>query len=94
MSGAGAAGAGAAAAQIAMAVRASGAIVRVEPEDFQAILRKQKNPLVVHADARLATRRHRYLTSYKGFTFFTKSAEPLALPAGSERVNAQKIWIP
>lgn len=41
--------AGAAAAVIAQATKASGVIVRVEPSDFEAILTRQDNPLVVVA---------------------------------------------
>ncbi len=86
--------AAAAAAKIAMAVKASGTIVSVEPEDFITILKKQKGPLVVHATAKLARKRNHYLTSYKGLAFFTKSKEPLELPSGTELVVAEKIWIP
>ncbi|MHC4489592.1 MAG: hypothetical protein ACYSW7_10530 [Planctomycetota bacterium] len=41
----GATGAGAAA--IAQAIKASGAIIRVEPTDFMTILKRAQNPLVV-----------------------------------------------
>ncbi len=85
--------AAAAAAQIA-AVKASGTIVSVEPDGFIAILKKQDSPLVVHTTTTLARKRYRYLTSYKGLAFFTKSREPLALPRGTELVLADKIWIP
>lgn len=84
----------AAAAQVAMAVKASGTIVSVEPDAFVAILKKQDGPLVVHATARLGRKRHRYLTSYKGLAFFAEAREPLALPRGVELVVADKIWIP
>ncbi len=95
MSAAGASAAGAAvAAQIAMAVKASGSIVQVEPEDFLAILVRQSNPLVVHAVARFGRRRHSYLTSYRGLAFFTKSPVPVPLPADAELVVAGKIWVP
>ncbi len=87
-------GAAAAAAAIAMATKASGTIVRVEPDDFIRILKKQNGSLVVHATTRLARRRNHYLTSYKGLAFFTKSKDPLALPSGTELVLADKIWIP
>ena len=46
----GAAG-GAAAAAIAQAIKASGAIVRVEPEDFEQILRRTDRPLVVCSES-------------------------------------------
>ena len=49
---AGAAGAGAAAAAIAQAIKASGAIVRVEPADFMTILSRSHEPLVVLAETK------------------------------------------
>lgn len=37
---------------------------------------------------------YQYLTSYKGLAFFTKSKNPMDLPANTELVMADKIWIP
>jgi hypothetical protein len=90
----GAAAAAAAAAQIANAVKASGAIVRVEPADFLKILDRNPAPLVVTAPGGFFGGRHQYLTSYKGLIFFTQAGQPLPLPAHSETVAARKIWIP
>ncbi len=82
------------AANMAMATKASGTIVRVEPEVFLGLLQRQENPLVIHARTKLANRRYRYLTSYKGLAFFTKSKTPLSLPSSIELVEAKEIWIP
>jgi len=87
------AGAGAAAA-IAQAIKASGAIVRVEPDDFGRVLARQNAPLVIVAHGGLFGARFQYLTSYKGFAFFTKTSEPLYLPDNAEVIQAKKIWIP
>ncbi len=96
MSAGGAAGASAAAAAaaIAQAIKASGAIVRVEPRDFLSILERQEGPLVVHATGGFFNTNYQYLTSYKGLAFFTKSDVPINLPGGTELVQAKKIWIP
>jgi hypothetical protein len=90
------AGAAAAAAHHAMvnAVKASGTLVRVEPEAFAMILSKMRDALVVHAEGGLFSTNYQYLTSYKGLTFFTKSPQPLSLPGGCEVVVAKKIWMP
>jgi len=89
------AGAGAgAAAMIAEAIKASGAIVRVEADDFGRILNRQDAPLVILAQGGRFTGRFQYLTSYKGLAFFTKTSEPLYLPNNAEVVHAKKIWIP
>ena len=82
------------AAAIANAVKASGVIVRVTPENFAAILSRAENPLVVHATGGVFKTNYQYLASYKGFAFYTKSNEPLALPFGAEVVAARNIWVP
>ena len=91
-----AAGAAAAAAAIANAIKASGAIVQVDPADFALLLSRTANPLVVMAPGRWGWfgSNWNYLTSYKGLIFFTRCDEPLDLPAGTERVSAGRIWIP
>lgn len=93
----GAAGAAEAAA-IVQAIKASGAIVRVEPADFLEILSRQPSPLVVCARGdvfqRWIGRACQYMTSYKGLAFCTASRDPLPVPEGSEVVLAKKIWIP
>ncbi len=89
-----AAGAAAAAAVIANATKASGVIVRVSPENFLAILRRVESPVVVQAQGGIFSTKYRYLTSYKGLAFFTKSTSPVELPSGTELVRADAIWIP
>jgi hypothetical protein len=89
----GAAG-GAAAAAIAQAIKASGAIVKVEPMDFMAILEQAENPLVVYCESRFFSTSYQYLVGYKGLVFYTKSRTPLMLPDKIEIVVAKKIWIP
>ena len=85
---------GAAAAAIANAIKASGSIVRVEPQTFADILRKVERPLIVYAQGGLFSGNHQYLTSYKGLTFFAKSKEQINLPRGVEIIVANKIWMP
>jgi len=85
---------GAAAAAIAQAIKASGAIVRVAPNYFLTILGHQQAPLVVCSTGGFISTSYRYLSSYRGLAFFTKSPKPLNLPGNSEIVNARKIWIP
>ena len=89
-----AAGAAAAAAAIANAIKASGVVLRVAPADFHTILRKIEKPLVVYAEGGFFSTNYQYLVSYKGFAFFTKSSEPILLPAQVETIAARKIWTP
>ena len=84
----------AAEAAIANAIKASGVVVRVAPEDFVKILSKADKPLVVYAQGGLISTTHQYLVSYKGFAFFTKSSDQILLPREVELIVANKIWIP
>ena len=89
----GAAGAAGAVAAMAEALKAIGPIICVEPQDFLGILEKAEKPLLVHSPCGLLTK-YKYLTSYKGLTFFTKSKEALLIPASVETITAKKIVIP
>jgi hypothetical protein len=82
------------AAVVAQAIKASGSIVRVSPNDFALILARSPQPLVVRAEGRFFSKKINYLTSYKGLTFYTSSASELELPGGVEVVTAERIWIP
>lgn len=88
------AGAAAAAAAIATAIKASGAIVKVEPDDFLTIVNRHEEPLVVWAESGVFGKTYRYLTSYKGLAFHTQASRPLHLPGTAELIRASKIWIP
>ncbi|MEZ4700457.1 MAG: hypothetical protein R2834_09010 [Rhodothermales bacterium] len=91
---AGAAGGAAASAAIANAIKASGVLVRVEPEEFMRLLRRAENPLIVYHEGGVFATKHQYLMSYKGFAFYVKTKEPLFIPATAEVVVANSIWIP
>jgi hypothetical protein len=87
------AGAAAVAAAIA-AVKASGTLVRVEPDVFLRLVEKQPAPIVVYAAPRFLAPGHRYVTTYKGLAFFTKSNQPLPLPGTAELIVARSMWMP
>ncbi len=86
------AGAGAAAA--AQAISASGAIVRVTPPDFLALLQRVPEPLIVVAPGGVWRKHLRYLTGISGLMFFCQSPDPLPLPRSAVLVRAEKIWVP
>ena len=90
----GAAGGAAAAAAIANAIKASGIFVKVSQQDFQSIVNRNEKPLVIAATGGIFTTNYQYLTSYKGFSFYTKTSAPLMFSPKAEIVNAKKIWIP
>ncbi len=82
------------AAAIAQAVKASGAIISMEPAGFLTIVNKCEKPLVIVAHGGFLDRSFRYLTSYKGLAFHTRSKAELMLPGKAELVQAKTIWIP
>ena len=90
----GASAAAAAAAAIANAIKASGAIVNMEPADFTKILSKADKPLVVMATGGVFKKNYQYLTGYKGLMFYTKSDQPLQFGGDVELIASKKIWIP
>jgi hypothetical protein len=94
--GGGAAAAAAAAAYNIQATKASGGIVRLEPQEFVRILTKMKAPLVVVSAAKggLFSRNNEYLTNYKGIFFYTKTSTAINLPGDVEVVNARNFWMP
>jgi len=79
---------------VARAIKGSGAIVSVDPEDFLYILTKGNRPIVITATGGIVRANYQYLTSYRGFVFYTKSRAPLALPHDAEIIAANKIWVP
>jgi hypothetical protein len=82
------------AAAIANAIKANGVLVTVTPEYFSRILSFTERPLVVMAQGGFFSTSYKYLTSYKGLAFYTKSPQRLMLPTGAEVVNAKSISIP
>lgn len=84
----------AAAVAIAQAIKASGAIVRMERREFQTLLARAEGSVLVYAEGGFLSKKHHYLLSYKGLAFFTKTDQAVPLPGDIEVVKAKKIWIP
>jgi len=87
-------GSAAHAAAVARAIKASGACVRLTPEDFGRLLSRAGDVVVIHATGWAFGTQHRYLFGYKGLVFFTRSREPVFVPSGVEVLEADRIWIP
>ncbi len=82
------------AAAIAQAISAAGVLVRMEPHEFVKLLERKAEPLIVQSTGGFFRKHHRYLMSYRGLAFFTKSPTPLELPPDAEVVMAASIWTP
>jgi hypothetical protein len=91
------AGASAAAAQrqqMLNAIRSFGVVVWVAPDEFLNVVERQSDPLVVSSTGGFFTTEYRYLVSYKGLAFHTKSPYPLELPPQAEIVHARTLAVP
>lgn len=84
----------AAANTAARAVKASGAIIKLESGEFSKILSKTIEPLIVISPSGYKKRKTKYLLSWKGFVFYCETKEQFVLPSGTETILADKIWIP
>jgi hypothetical protein len=85
---------GAAVAAIARAVKASGVLVRLAPEEFLKVLNRIEAPLIVVSPGTFLSRKNSTLTSYKGLAFFTGALDRFPLPGRCEIISAGSIGIP
>ena len=77
---------------VAKAVKVSGSRVQLRPEEFERLIsRTVRDRLVISSQKRFFSRTFQYLTSYKGFTFYTESAKPLSFPVTHDTIEAEKI---
>lgn len=76
------------------ATKVSGTIVKLEPTSFVNLLATMDKPMIITAYTGLFNKKHHYLTSYKGFAFYTQSVEKLPVPETSEIIEAESIWVP
>ena len=81
-------------AAIANAIKATGVVVRMEPNEWMAVLKRNENAVVVVAQGGMFKKSYRYLTSYGGLAFFTKSDQALVLPGRTNVITAKSISIP
>jgi hypothetical protein len=74
--------------------KAAGAIVSMKPQDFEMLVAKIEQPLVVRSRSKFFGERHHYLVGHKGLAFYTKAREQLRFPGKTEFIEAKSIWIP
>jgi hypothetical protein len=84
----------AAQAAISQAVKASGTLIRIEPEEFSRLIRGMDDGVVVESETKIFSTTYKYLTSYKGLCFFTKSSSQLSIPSKLEKIKARTVWMP
>jgi hypothetical protein len=87
--------AAAAKAAIQEAIKASGAIVRIENTDFSRLISKMETGLVIESVSRFFGKEYyKYSTSYLGFVFYCKSNEKISISSRLEKINAKNMWFP
>jgi len=87
-------GAAAAAATISNAIKASGTLIRIYPEEFSRMISKMDDGVVVETTVKFFSTSYKYLTSYKGLAFYTKSSSQLSIPSRLEKISAVSMWMP
>jgi len=91
----GAAGVAAAQAAIQEAIKASGAIVKIAPNEFSNLISKMDDGIVIEkGDKGFFDSGYKYSTSYKGFIFYCKSRNQITIPSRLEKIKANRIWVP
>ncbi len=76
------------------ALKANGAIIHLEPEQFEKLASTIDAPLVVAAEGGVFSTHYKYVMHYKGLTMYCKSKEALNFPANTEWVVAKTIVVP
>ena len=79
---------------VSNAIKACGSIIRIDEQAFTDLIAKMKEPLIVTTSGGVFSGKNKYLTSYKGLTFFCKTKTAIDLPNDAEVIKAQKITIP
>ena len=76
------------------ATRATGVIVHVDAGDFQALIKRAVEPMILVARGGVFKKHYQYMTTYKGLAFFTRSDRPLEFAGRHEKIMVKKLWIP
>lgn len=76
------------------ALKASGILVRLGPEEFQSLLNRTEAPLIVRHTSGYFRKTVHCLVHYRGFVFYTQSRQPIELPANAEIIDAKSLWLP
>ena len=79
---------------LAQAVKATAGLIRIDAAEFQNILNRTENPIVVIAEGGFFSKSTRYLTSYRGFILYTQTRDPLHIPGRAEILRARSLWLP
>lgn len=87
-------GAAAAYYYMANATKASGAIVMLPPEEFKKMIMKLEKPIIIFSPPGFLSNKNKYLTHYRGFTFYAKTSEEFQFGGDVEFIKADKIWVP
>jgi hypothetical protein len=80
-------------AAIATAMNSFNSYIVVEQSEFEQILARCDEPLVITFSGGFFSKKYRYVTDYKGYLFYTKLPHPLDLPPHAEVVQAKSVGI-
>jgi len=78
---------------IATAMNSFNSHIVVEQSEFEQILARCDEPLVITFSGGFFSKKYRYATDYKGYLFCTKLPHPLDLPPNAEVVQAKSVGL-
>lgn len=71
-----------------------GIVISVENDEFMRLMKQANDVIVIHQKPTWWQSYNRYLMSYRGMTFYTRSKEELVISKYSEVVTAKHFYAP
>lgn len=81
-------------ALIAQAKRAIGAIVELNPDDFQKIINDEEKPFIVVSRGGFIRKYYQYFAGCNGLVFYARPIDTIQFKSSTKVIEAKKITIP
>ena len=75
-------------------VGTSSVVISVETDEFMRLLKEAGNPVVIHQPSKWWQPYNRYLLTYRGMTFYTRTKEELVISKYADTVQAKSFYVP
>lgn len=69
-------------------------IVTVENDEFMRLVKQANDPMIIHQIPGWFSGQNRYLLTYRGVTFYTRSKEELSISKNAEVITAKYFYVP
>ena len=71
-----------------------GIVISVETDEFMRLMKQAGNALIIHQQPSWWQTYNRYLMSYRGMAFYTRSKEELSISKYAEVIAAKNFYVP